>query len=82
MTIPEIKTPTYLWMSLFRMFFKKKTKPYGFFFLIPKPVQYVQIKLQGLGDFPGGAGIKNPPANTGDMGSSPGTGRSHTPRSN
>ena len=28
-------------------------------------------------DFPGGAVVKNPPAIAGDMGSSPGTGRSH-----
>ena len=33
-------------------------------------------------DFPGGAVVKNPPANVGDMGSSPGPGRSHMPRSN
>ena len=33
-------------------------------------------------DFPGGAVVKNPPANAGDMGSSPGLGRSHIPRSN
>ena len=33
-------------------------------------------------DFPGGAVVKNPPANAGDMGSSPGPGRSHMPRSN
>ena len=32
--------------------------------------------------FPGGAVIKNPPANAGEMGSSPGGGRSHMPRSN
>ena len=32
--------------------------------------------------FPGGAVVKNPPANSGDMGSSPGPGRSHMPRSN
>ena len=30
-------------------------------------------------DFPGGAVVKNPPADTGDMGSSPGLGRSHVP---
>ena len=29
------------------------------------------------GDFPGGAVVKNLPANAGDMGSSPGPGRSH-----
>ena len=33
-------------------------------------------------DFPGGAVVGNPPANAGDMGSSPGPGRSHMPRSN
>ena len=32
--------------------------------------------------FPGGAVVKNPPANAGDTGSSPGPGRSHVPRSN
>ena len=32
--------------------------------------------------FPGGAVGKNPPANAGDTGSSPGPGRSHMPRSN
>ena len=32
-------------------------------------------------DFPGGAVVKNPPANAGDTGSSPGPGRSHMPRS-
>ena len=35
-----------------------------------------------LMDFPGGAVVENPPANAGDMGSSPGPGRSHMPRSN
>ena len=39
----------------------------------------IEVKL---GDFPGGAVIKNPPANAGDTGSSPGPGRSHMPRSN
>ena len=33
-------------------------------------------------DFPGGAVVKNSPANAGDIGSSPGPGRSHMPRSN
>ena len=32
--------------------------------------------------FPGGAVVKNPPANAGDMGSSPGPGRFHMLRSN
>ena len=33
-------------------------------------------------DFPGGSVVKNPPANAEDMGSIPGAGRSHRPRSN
>ena len=32
--------------------------------------------------FPGGAVVKNPPANAGDTGLSPGPGRSHMPWSN
>ena len=32
--------------------------------------------------FPGGAVVKNPPANAGDAGLIPGPGRSHMPRSN
>ena len=32
--------------------------------------------------FPGGAVVKNPPANAGNPGSSPGPGRSHMPRTN
>ena len=39
--------------------------------------------LQEMGalGFPGGAVVENLPANAGDMGSSPGLGRSHMPRS-
>ena len=33
-------------------------------------------------DFPSGAVVKNPPANSGDTGSNPGPGRSHMPWSN
>ena len=33
-------------------------------------------------DFPGDTVVKNPPANAGDVGSSPGPGRSHMPLSN
>ena len=35
-----------------------------------------------IGGFPGGAVVKNPSANEGDTGSSPGPERSHTPQSN
>ena len=33
-------------------------------------------------DFPAGPVVKNPPANTGDIGSNPGLGRCHVPKSN
>ena len=39
-------------------------------------------KKRERGSFPGGAVVRNPPANAGDTGSSPGPGRSHMPRSN
>ena len=39
------------------------------------------IQRGHIGGFPGGAVIKNPPASAGDMGLSPGPGRSHMPRS-
>ena len=39
-------------------------------------------KKRGPRDFPGGAVVKNLPANAGDMGSTPGPGRSHMPQSN
>ena len=39
------------------------------------------IKKQNW-DFPGVATVKNPPANAGDTGLSPGPGRSHMPWSN
>ena len=35
------------------------------------------LKEYVSGDFPGGAVVKNPPANSGDTGSIPGLGRSH-----
>ena len=41
----------------------------------------IVLKLKKWG-FPGGAVVKNPPANAGDTGSSPGPGRSHMLRSN
>ena len=41
-----------------------------------------KIKKACERDFSGGAVVKNTPANAGDMGSSPGRGRSHMPRSN
>ena len=40
------------------------------------------IKNQNSGGFPGGTVVENLRANAGDMGSSPGLGRPHMPRSN
>ena len=40
------------------------------------------LKSKYFRDLPGGAVVKNLPANAGDSGSSPGPGRSHMPRSN
>ena len=42
----------------------------------------LQKKMYCLRGFPGGAVVESLPANAGDMGSSPGLGRSHMPRSN
>ena len=43
----------------------------------------VSVDLKGYTrDFPGGAVVKNPPANAGDVASIPGPGRSHMPWSN
>ena len=44
-----------------------------------KCVFYFYLKTEW--GFPGGAVVKNLPANAGDTGSSPGLGRSHMPRS-
>ena len=43
---------------------------------------YMEMKKMDKVDFPGGAVVKNLPANAGDTGSSPGPGRSHMPRGN
>ena len=39
-------------------------------------------KIKQHADFPGGTVVKNPPANAGEMGSTPGPGRSHMLQSN
>ena len=41
-----------------------------------------EVLKNNLRGFPGGAVVKNLPANAGDTGSSPGSGRSHMLRSN
>ena len=47
-----------------------------------KSSENTSIKNQKQGGFPGGAVVKNPPANAEDTGSSPGPGRSYMPQSN
>ena len=52
-----------------------------------KPIVDTKDKEKGIKvyyhrDFPGGAVVKNLPANAGNMGLSPGLGRSHMPQSN
>ena len=47
-----------------------------------KSIEIILISRSELQGFPGGAVVENLPANAGDMGSSPGLGRSHMPRSN
>ena len=42
----------------------------------------VVFKMENEGGFPGGAVVKNPPANAGDTSLSPVPGRSHMPQSN
>ena len=42
-------------------------------------ISFLKNNFEG---FPGGAVVKNLPANAGDSGLSPGPGRSHMPRSN
>ena len=45
-------------------------------------ILYNQLVKVSVSGFPDGAVVENLPANAGDMGSSPGLGRSHMPRSN
>ena len=45
----------------------------------PSPIP--EVSKSHRGGFPAGAVVKNPPANAGDTGSSPGLGRFHMPRS-
>ena len=47
-----------------------------------KPKSFLVYKNYWTLGFPGGAVVESLPANAGDMGSSPGLGRSHMPQSN
>ena len=50
--------------------------------LTPRGLPFLLMQNPRKGDFPGGAVVKNLPANAGDTGSSPGLGRSRRPWSN
>ena len=53
-----------------------------FYDLFSSHLKKRRLKHINRWDFPGGAVVKNPPANAGDTGLLPGPGRSHMPRSN
>ena len=57
-------------------FFKKVTEN-----IHPQILKFSRLKNNNKG-FPGGTLVKNLPANVGDTGSNPGSGRSHMQRSN
>ena len=82
-TFREELTP--ILRKLFQNIAEEGTIPNSFYeatiTLIPKPKMSQRKKTTGQG-FPCGTVVKNLPANAGDMGSSPGLGRSHMPRSN
>ena len=48
----------------------------------PTNLNLIRIRKDQNRDFPGGPAVKNLPANAGDAGSIPGSGRYHVPRSN
>ena len=50
--------------------------------VVPGVPGYFDLSKLHRGDFPGGAVVKNPPANTGHTGSIPGLGITHMLRSN
>ena len=57
--------------------------PRAHFLISPSLFTSLSINYKtGTRDFPGGAVVKNLPANAGDTGSGPGPGRSHMPWSN
>ena len=61
---------------------KKKSTCKNQFYFYTLAMNNLDMKLKKqFQDFRGGAVVKNPPANAGDKGSSPGPGRSHMPRS-
>ena len=59
--------------------FRSKLRPGGRGRCPSKPIFF---KKNWFRDFPGGAVVKNPPANAGNTDWNPGPGRSHVPRSN
>ena len=68
--------------SCHRMVYLKMVKMINFMFCIfyHNKKKKKEKRNSSTADFPGGTVVKNPPANSGDMGSSPGPGRSHMPQ--
>ena len=71
-----------IWQKDIRREKKSETHPARYNVYNKTIVKSVELPWWRSGGFPGGAVVKNPPANAGDTGSSPGPGRSHMPRSN
>ena len=61
---------------------KSEKDKYYMFSLIYGIYKNKLIEIESTWYFPGGAVVKNPPANAGDTGSIPGLGRPHIPQSN
>ena len=64
-----------------RIFTYLKVSPHKKLIICKRKSSNFIVKKCGR-DFSGDAVVKNPPANAGDMGSSPGLGTSHMPQSN
>ena len=71
-------------MENYKTFTKKKKHRRKSFLVLRLDKEFLGLtsKAVYVRDFPGGAVVKNPPANAGDVGSIPGPERSHMLRSN
>ena len=77
-TINKMKRQPSEWEKIFA----NEATDKGLISKIYKQLMKLNIRKHTNLDFPGGAVVKNLPANTRDMGLSPGPGRSHMPWNN
>ena len=67
-----------VWWKVFTINLTSLVQVYDFYMLISRWVSILNNHLQeGIWDFSGGLGVRNPPANTVDIGLIPSPGRSH-----